>query len=252
MTNTALARPPSLSDQVTEALRERVVSGQLRVGDLLPSEASIARENGVSRTVVREAISRLKAQGLVRSEQGRGLFVASRHPSLGFSIPRIDPDRLAPLVAVLELRAGIEAEAAALAATRRSEDDLARIAAAAEDYRAAALREAVTEAAEADMAFHRAVHQATQNPHYLALFQYLGAHLLETVEAGRRLAIQEGRGYAGPHAEHVAILDALRAGDPEAARSAARSHVQATQLRLSGDALPAAGRPAPGRPAPGT
>jgi GntR family transcriptional repressor for pyruvate dehydrogenase complex len=231
--SSALARPPSLSEQVTEALRERVVSGNLRVGDLLPSEAAIARENGVSRTVVREAISRLKAQGLLRSEQGRGIFVASRHPASGFSIPELDPSRLAPLVAVLELRAGIEAEAAALAAARCDAGDLKRIGDAAEAYRAAAERGVVEEAAEADMAFHLSIHEATRNPHYLALSQYLSAHLLETVEAGRRLAMREGTGVAAPHAEHLAILEALRAGDPDAACAAAKSHVKATARRLS-------------------
>ena len=125
-----MRRPRSLALELVEALGERIREGQLAAGDKLPTEAAIMAEYGVSRTVVREAISKLQATGLVETRHGVGTFVLDMVESGAF---RVGPEQLATLhdvVALLELRIGIETEAAALAAKRRTTHNLSEMKAA--------------------------------------------------------------------------------------------------------------------------
>src|SRR5439155_14909793 len=115
-----LTHSPRLSDRVAEALRERIGSGKLSISDQLPSENAMAAEFGVSRAVVREAVSRLKSEGMLYARQGKGIFVA---PTALIRPLRIAPEAARSLQSVLgivELRRALEAEAAALAAERRT------------------------------------------------------------------------------------------------------------------------------------
>jgi DNA-binding GntR family transcriptional regulator len=98
---------------LVDALGERIRDGRLSAGDKLPTEAEVMAEFGVSRTVVREAISKLQAAGMVETRHGIGTFVVGAGDASAF---RIEPQQLATLrdvVAVLELRIGVESEAAA-------------------------------------------------------------------------------------------------------------------------------------------
>lgn len=121
-----LRKPGGLAIQLVTAVTEQIRSGQLKAGDKLPTEAAIMKDFGVSRTVVREAISRLQASGRVDTRHGVGTFVLpkSEHPSF-----RIDAEHMGTLrevIALLEFRISIETEAAALAAVRRTSADLGR------------------------------------------------------------------------------------------------------------------------------
>src|SRR5436190_24018579 len=125
-TTSALAprRPRNLAAGLVEAMTARIRDGQMRSGDKLPTEAAIMAEFGVSRTVVREALSKLQAGGMVETRHGVGTFVVSTGEATNF---RIAPEQIATareVIAVLELRIGLETEAAGLAAVRRSEDNL--------------------------------------------------------------------------------------------------------------------------------
>ena len=117
-------KPRKLAFELVEALGDRIRDGRISAGDKLPTEAAIMEEFGVSRTVVREAISRLQASGLVETRHGIGTFVVG----LGDAAPfRIAPEQFATLrdvIAVLELRIGVETEAAGLAAQRRTAQNL--------------------------------------------------------------------------------------------------------------------------------
>ncbi|KKL17811.1 hypothetical protein LCGC14_2481810, partial [marine sediment metagenome] len=104
-------RGATLGDQVTDLLRQNVVDGSWTVGSTLPSETMLAQTLKVSRTVIREAVSRLKAEGLLASENGRRAFVFSARPSIGFAIDRQDVESLRKLSQILELRLGLEIEA---------------------------------------------------------------------------------------------------------------------------------------------
>jgi GntR family transcriptional repressor for pyruvate dehydrogenase complex len=172
-----MGRPPrqSLTSMLIEAVTERIQSGQYKRGDQLPTEKDMIEEFGVSRTVVREAISNLKASGLVTTRQGKGAFV------LDGGVPsfRISEDKLAlaeDLLEALEVRIAIESEAAALAARRRTPEQLAAIQAACDAMDAALLKGEETVAL--DIAFHRSIAEATGNRHFVGLFNYLGEVLM--------------------------------------------------------------------------
>lgn len=228
----SIRRPKTLALGLVEALGERIRSGVLEAGDKLPTEAAIMAEFEVSRTVVREAISKLQAAGLIETRHGIGSFVRGLGEGEAF---RIAPEQMATLqdvVAVLELRIGVETEAAALAAERRSAAQLTTMREALAAFAAAA--EAGRDAVAADFQFHLEIARATGNPHYEQLMGTLGAPsiprarlpTLGEVEAGQRLAYLRG-----VNAEHQGILDAIEAGDAEAARAAMRTHLANSRER---------------------
>ena len=148
----AARRPRTLAQGLVDALGERIRDGRLSAGDKLPTEAEVMAEFGVSRTVVREAISKLQAAGMVETRHGIGTFVVGAGDASAF---RIEPQQLATLrdvVAVLELRIGVESEAAGLAAQRRTAANLAAMRAALAAF-AAAVEEG-RDAVAADFQLH--------------------------------------------------------------------------------------------------
>jgi GntR family transcriptional regulator, transcriptional repressor for pyruvate dehydrogenase complex len=222
----------TLALSLVEALGDRIRDGRLATGDKLPTEAAIMAEFEVSRTVVREAISKLQAAGLVETRHGIGTFVLG----LGEGGPfRIAPEQMATLndvVAVLELRIGVETEAAALAAQRRSAAQLVAMQEALAAFTAAA--EAGRDAVAADFQFHLEIARATGNPHYEQLMGTLGAPSiprarlpgLDGVAPAERLIYLKR-----VNTEHQNILDAIAAQDPEAARAAMRTHLANSRER---------------------
>ncbi len=210
-----------LYEQIVGQIEQRILTGELKVGDQLPAERELAQQFGVSRTAVREAIKALREKGLVQAQPGRGTFItdgasrALRH-SLGF-IARIGSEE--GLGSLVEVREIVEPEIAALAARRANDDNIA------------AMREAVRamEAAmehadmfvEADLDFHLALADATQNPLIPALIDSI-VHLLR--EQRKRLFLI-GSAVAGQR-HHRRILDAVVAHDAEAARQAMSDHLQ--------------------------
>src|SRR3954471_16900978 len=126
--NLKIERPRgTLTDKVAEALVRLIRGGEYPAGSRLPSEKEMAERFGVSRTVVREAVSRLKSEGLVESFQGKGVFVRRRSADVPFRIDQRATDSVRSVLHIVELRKGIEAEAAALAAARRSEAEVKEI-----------------------------------------------------------------------------------------------------------------------------
>lgn len=238
-----LARGATLGDQVTDVLRHNVVSGEWPVGSMLPSETTLAHDLNVSRTVVREAVSRLKAEGLLASRQGRGAFVSSDRPQMGFAIDKQDVESLRKLSQILELRMGLEIEAVAIAASRASAEKRAMIQAAADvfDRDSGGGPPGVSAGVGADLRFHRAICDATDNDYYLGLFNYLGASLRETMLMGRLQAVKRGSDSHDAVDEHYAIAAAITKGDPDLARKQMRAHLQLSSQRLLGDLWPEKG-----------
>lgn len=239
-----LARGQTLSDQATEALRRNVMNGDWPVGSMLPSEVVLSQKMNVSRSVIREAVSRLKAEGLLASQQGRGAFVASNRPRMGFAINERDVDSRRKLTQILELRLGIEIEAAAIAARRRSDADLERIDAAVEAFAAVQKfgPEQVRAGVDADLQFHRAICDATKNDYYLGFFNYLGASLRETIEAGRNRSVERGGDSREAAEEHRAVAEAITARNSLAARKLMRKHLELSSARLLGHLWNSGGR----------
>ncbi|NDD02463.1 MAG: FadR family transcriptional regulator, partial [Betaproteobacteria bacterium] len=114
----------SLTLHLVEKMSTQIRSGQLKAGDKLPTEAAIMQTHGVSRTVVREAISRMQASKLLETRHGIGTFVLPQDSAPSFSISSHQLSTLREVIALLEFRISIETEAAALAAQRRNSDNL--------------------------------------------------------------------------------------------------------------------------------
>ncbi|MBL8483783.1 MAG: FadR family transcriptional regulator [Rhodocyclaceae bacterium] len=235
---TALARPDRLSDSLYRALETRIRAGSIQPGEKLPSEKQLAFEFAVSRAVVREAMSRLKAEGYVESRQGAGAFVTPRPGAAIFRLSRSGPRAPGTLSEVFELRLIVEGEAAALAALRRRAGDLADMRSHIDNMeRALGLGE---DATMADDAFHRAVAQATGNALVGRFIEFLGGHLSESrAPTWSAEGHAQGRAHAAAD-EHRRLVDAIAAGDAARARAVARAHVLRAAERL-GLSLPVTG-----------
>jgi GntR family transcriptional repressor for pyruvate dehydrogenase complex len=221
----------TLALELVDSLGDRIRDGRIAPGQKLPTEAAIMAEFGVSRTVVREALSKLQASGLVVTRHGIGTFVVGFGDAAPF---RIAPEQFATLrdvIAVLELRIGIETEAAALAAQRRTAQNLADMRAALGAFGAAV--EAGRDAVGPDFQFHLEIARATQNSHFADLMSTLGAMIIprarlepaDTLSPERRDYLRRVNG------EHESIFDAIVNQDSEAARAAMRTHLANSRER---------------------
>lgn len=216
--------PVRLATALTARLRSEIIEGRLRAGDRLPTEADLSSDYGVSRTVVREAIADLRAEGLARSIRGSGTFVLA---------PPLDPDSESPHHDpghVLGFRLAIETEAAALAARNRPDDAVITLEAAAKTVvmtggdPAASMR--------ADFELHRAIAAASGNPLLVRALTGLGATTIG-MPPGRLRA--DSAHVARTGQEHTAIVEAIADRDPRAAAAAMRTHLSRTlrDLRAS-------------------
>lgn len=217
----ARKRPRELFDQLATEIRR----GRLSPGVRLPTEYELMQAARVSRTVVREAVAALRAEGLVMTRQGVGAFVAPEAERAPF---RIDPEQLSSLdtmLEVMELRVGVEVESAGLAAARASSGQVRAIAEALEAIEQAADRG--ESAVDQDFALHRAIAQATGNQQFPRFLEFIGPYIIprQNVPAlPERLGGR--RAYLGViQAEHQKIYAAVRDGDAKAAREAMRRHL---------------------------
>jgi DNA-binding FadR family transcriptional regulator len=229
----ALRLGPSLTERVADALRADILSGRHGAGEALPSEQAMADAFGVSRTVMREAISRLKAEGRVSTRQGLGVFVAAEQPPEAFQIDPASHADVAEVLLICELRMGFEAEAAALAARRRDAADLAEMDAAMEAIDAAIAAGDLAREVDADVRLHRAISTATHNAYYVSFFNSIDRFLRENITASWRRFAEGPPAEAQAQAEHRTIRDAIADGDSEAARAAARLHVANNAERIA-------------------
>ena len=220
----------TLADRISESLMRKIVGEELPPGAQLPSEQVMAATFGVSRTVVREEISRLKSEGLVDTRQGRGAFVRVDRSDvpLRFEIDPANP--LASLLNILELRLGLDAEIATLAAIRRTRDQMASIRRALEDIDGASAsgKDAVAE----DLEFHLSIAQATQNPLFFQLIRFLGHSFYSGIAVTRANEERAEALAKETRSEHKAIVTAIWKRDPLAAAAAARTHIQNASTRL--------------------
>lgn len=222
----------NLTQMVIAELRERIASGRLKAGDRLPTEQALIRELEVSRTVVREAIAALRADGLVQPRQGIGVFVLEpARAAPGLSLLSEDAGKISSVIETLELRAAVEIEAAGLAAVRRSPAQEAKIRERYEEIAAAIARGETAE--EADFAFHLAIAEATNNRHFREFFEFLGRRTIPRSQLPSRSdsPLRSPAYVRQLQAEHEAILSAIRRADAEAAREAMRIHLKGSLER---------------------
>jgi DNA-binding FadR family transcriptional regulator len=227
----SIRRTRNLTHELVQALGDRVRDGRLPQGSKLPTEAAIMAEFGVSRTVVREAISRLQAAGTVQTRHGIGTFVVGLGEGGAFHIGQQQKQTLRDVIAVLELRIGIETEGAALAALRRTLPQLTAMRQALDAFRTAVAEG--RDAVGADFQFHLEIARATQNEHFVELMGTLGAGIIPRarLEPGEPPSPERQAYLERVNAEHESILDAIAAADAEAARAAMRTHLANSKER---------------------
>ncbi|MET0933204.1 MAG: FCD domain-containing protein [Mycetocola sp.] len=240
---TDLIREP-LTAQVHRALITYIDEARLAPGDALPSTAALSERFGVSRPVIREALSALAALGLIELSNGRNAVVRQLDSRLvALFLSRAIRTSAEPLTTLMELRAPLEIEAAELAAARSTtaqNDILIAL--------EKAMRDAVGNArlyVELDMELHRQIAVSSGNPALLGVTDAVRSHVLEAMT--RLRAHRESMGLVGSeHSEHSRIVDAIVAGKSEEASAAMRLHMKTTALLVRAvEAEPAAQPDAP-------
>jgi GntR family transcriptional regulator, transcriptional repressor for pyruvate dehydrogenase complex len=221
----------NLAGEVVKRIADAIRGGWLEPGARLPTEQELMAALGVSRTVVREAVAALRADGLVTTRQGSGAFVAADASRVPF---RIDPEGLSSIddvLEVMELRLAIEVEAAALAAERIAPAGLAPIKRALGAVEAA-LRKGGG-AIEEDFAFHRAIATASGNSRIAELLEFLGHHVIprQSVRVSVTSSDEQHRYLLRVQEEHGRIFDAIANGDVGEARKAMRRHLTRSLTR---------------------
>ncbi len=226
-------RPRGLVDEIVESLSGDIRDGRIKPGDKLPTESEIMLRFDVSRTVVREAVSKLQASGLVETRHGIGTFVLTPQASGNFKIADGDISTVADVISVLELRISLETEAAGLAAQRRTPANLAAMQAALDAFQDAIINQQ-SDGVPADFQFHMEVARATGNQHFADLMNYLGTMIIPRTRIRTPQTAPEGRLHylQRVHGEHESIFIAIRDQDAEAARATMRTHLTNSRERL--------------------
>jgi GntR family transcriptional repressor for pyruvate dehydrogenase complex len=215
-------------------MSEKIRRGQYAPGQKLPTEPEVMAEQGVSRTVVREAMSRLQAAGLVETRHGIGTFVlppnqpAATLPSMDLTTALTIRD----VLAMLELRISLETEAAGLAALRRTDEHLALMQRAVETF-----EQNITTGAssvDADFQFHLQIALATGNKYFEDFYRHLGVTTIPRTRLDiTKISLEPAENYLfRTNREHQYILDAIARKDPEMARASMRMHLSNSSERL--------------------
>ena len=228
----AIRKSRTRADEVVELLTAQIRSGALPVGQKMPPESALVEEAGVSRTVVREAISKLQAGGWVETRHGIGTFVLPTPGEGAVRPPVINVPTVLDVLAVLEVRISLEAEAAGLAAQRRTDVHLNVMRRALKVFEEAITRPK-DNAVNPDVIFHEEIAKATGNRYFLAMLRHLG----NTIIPRTRVSVTE---YADDQVsylrkvnlEHHRILEAIEGQDATAARTAMRHHLSRSRARL--------------------
>lgn len=223
-------RSHGLGHEVMNDLGRKIRDGIYKPGDKLPTEPAIMIEQGVSRTVVREAISRLQASGLVETRHGIGTFVldVNTPPTLDFTTVMTIRD----LLAMLELRISLESEAAGLAALRATTKQISLMRQALDAFEAG-----LTEggnAVDADFQFHLQIALATGNKYFEDFYRHLGNTTIPRARLDTaQFSSESGQAYLQQaNREHEYILNAISRKDPESARAGMRMHLTNSRERL--------------------
>ncbi|CAL9442463.1 HTH-type transcriptional repressor NanR [Streptomyces sp. enrichment culture] len=214
-------RPSPLVEQATARLREQITGGHWPVGTRLPGETTLAKELGVGRSTVREALRALAGAGLVQPRQGAGVFVIATEPAEDW------PARLrrAAVTDVYEVRMAVEVHAARLAAHRRTDDDVTALHTALAGRRAASTADDAA-FVDADIAFHAAVVAAAHNPVLADLFTEFTPVLRDGLVDLLALTGLRTTEPAHGDAAHAALVRAVEEGRAEAAADILRAELE--------------------------
>ena len=222
--NLALGMRPKLSERVADQLRERIQKGDFSPGAQLPTESALVDLFGVSRTVIREAISSLRVDGLVKPHQGRGVFVCEDISQQPFRLCSKGLSEKDHIEQAMELRLHMEVSNAELAASRHTKLDIKSIEAALQKQHAAHLAGELGQTE--DFSFHLAIANATKNSYMVDFLRFLGPFIIPA-NAMHQMDKQELPAYQSSlRAEHLAIAEAIKSGDAAAAGAEMRKHLR--------------------------
>jgi GntR family transcriptional repressor for pyruvate dehydrogenase complex len=226
-------KPRRISDQVFEQLRELIARGRIKPGERLIPERELATSLRVSRTTVREALNKMVVMGILEQKQGQGTFVRALDRSSPNSFMGLLGAEDATLIDLLDVRLGLECNAARFAALRATTADLNIL-----ERHLAEMTTAVTTGqtgAEADVAFHMAIAEASHNPLQVLLMRQFYDFMSLGIESNLSL-FYEGANLIGAVAhQHEKIVAGIRQRDPEAAVGAVQMHIEKIRERLKGD-----------------
>lgn len=236
--NTLLApsAPPkkhrNLAQGVVAYISEAIQNGSISPGDKLPTESEIMRIQGVSRTVVREAISHMQAAGMVETRHGIGTFVLAPAARATLGIDPATVVTMRDVLAILELRISLETEAAGLAATRRTDAHLQQLRAALDGFQSAAGKGEETVAW--DVQFHLTIAIASSNRYFHDILSHLGTNIIPRARVNSaRLTQDDPASYMERVGrEHEDIFNAISRQDADSARAAMRTHLGNSRERL--------------------
>ena len=219
---TRIGKRPSLPEELASIILRQIEDGDFKLGEVLPSEQNLAVIFNVSRTVVREALARLKFEGIIQSKRGSGPMVCALPGSKeSYDLPSVSSDE--ERIGIIEFRFILEGECAALAAVRRTEEQLAAM-----DAYLQEMQQAVTSGTSglvADYRFHCLLAEAARNEYMSSFVKFLSSKILGGVQGARFLSNQDKQRATVVLAEHRNIHNAITARDGEEARNMARSHM---------------------------
>ncbi|MXU65169.1 FadR/GntR family transcriptional regulator [Oceanomicrobium pacificus] len=219
----------SLSDQVYEQILRLIVDGQFPEGSKLPPETRLSEDLGVSRPVLRQALKQLRDDGVITSRQGSGSYVQRRPDRAMLSFAPVGS--IADVQRTFEFRAVIESDAAALAAERWTDEDMARI-----DAAMVALETCIREGAlgaDADEELHLAICAATDNHYFVSARSSMKSQIITGMNLARSLSLTKPVARLElVQAEHRGIVAAIRKRDAEAARHLMKAHVDNARQRV--------------------
>lgn len=226
-------RARNLTQNVVAALSERIRHGEFHVGEKLPTESEFMESFGVSRTVIREAMSRLQAAGLVETRHGIGTFLLEPHNEQHLRLQNESILTMLDVMAILELRIGLETEAAGLAALRRTEAQVQQLRGILDEF-AEHVKQKTGNAVVADVAFHLLVARATGNRYFYDILKQLGEVIIPRARIDSAAMAEDDphRYLERVHREHEDIYSAIVRKDPDAARAAMRTHLSNSRERL--------------------
>lgn len=229
-------RPRRLPDEVATAIMEAIETGQLKSGDRLPTEVDLSKRFGVARTVVREAISLLRYDGIVDSRRGVGAFVSDRQQRSAFRISPACFEKRKRIIQLLQLRTGVQSGASALAAEMRSQSQMKGIQDVFSSMEAADKRgpeDALEDRVDSELLLYRKIAEASGNEYYVEVTAMIETNIQNNLRSAflKNAAASE----FGPSIidEHRAVIQALEDQDVEAARVATRERFERASARLS-------------------
>lgn len=214
-----LQKRTGLAEELASILMSRIAGGDFRINDVLPSEKVFAETYQVSRTVVREALARLKYEGIIISKRGSGSIVVRATPNRSF-----DLEGTSAITSFFEFRMLLDSEAAAMAAVRHTKEHAVRL----REYLDALelANEEQTNNADPDYRFHMIIADASDNEYIKAASQQLSTKMWSHLYKAKMFPLGQQ-----VHAEHTQVYKAIVARDPAAARAASLTHLIGSAAR---------------------